>query len=127
MAEEIVFKVGVNTGNTANDLTKVDEGLKNINKSSKAVGKDATKSLDDLNKRVNNGTMSFRESSRAIKEYQTIALQAGRETPVGQEAIKQAALLTDRLKDLKNEINRASHDGSNMQAALQQGTTDVAG
>jgi hypothetical protein len=127
MAEEIVFKVGVNTGNSVNDLSKIDEELKDISKSSKAVGTDANQAFEELNKKVASGTLTMRESTKAIKEYQTIALNAGRESPVGQAAIQQAAQLQDKLTDLRNEITRASHDGKNMQAALQVGTSVVAG
>lgn len=126
MAEEIIFKVGVNTGNTAKDLDNIDKELKSISETSKDMA-GIDKRFDDLNKRVASGTMTMRESTKAIKEYQTIALQAGRETPIGQEAIARAAALTDELADLRNEIVNASHDGANMQAALQLGSGIVAG
>lgn len=126
MAEEIIFKVGVNTGNTAKDLDNIDKELKSISDTSKDMA-GIDKRFDDLNKRVASGTMTMRESTKAIKEYQTIALQAGRETPIGQEAIARAAALTDELADLRNEIVNASHDGANMQAALQLGSGIVAG
>tara|TARA_R110000868_G_scaffold279203_1_gene539273 strand:- start:19717 stop:21963 length:2247 start_codon:yes stop_codon:yes gene_type:complete len=126
MTEEIIFKVGVNTGNTAKDLGNIEKELKSISNTSKDIG-DIDKRFDDLNKRVESGTMTMRESTRAIKEYQTIALQAGADSPVGAQAIANAAKLTDELGDLKNAITNASHDGANMQAALQLGSGVAAG
>lgn len=132
--EEIIFKVGVKTGNTVKDLNQVENELKDINKEAGSVNKNAGKATQDLaarfaelQERVASGTMTMRESAKAVKEYQTIALQAGRESPIGQQAIQEAAQLQDRLADLRNEITRASHDGANMQAALQLGTTVTAG
>lgn len=125
--EEIIFKVGVNTGNTAKDLDNIEKELGQVDKAASSIGGDVTKRFDDLNKKVASGTLTMRESTRAIKEYQTIALQAGRETPVGIEAIARAAALTDELGDLRNEIKNASHDGMNMQAALQLGSSIAAG
>ena len=127
MAEEIIFKTSVDTGTTAKDLQAIDKELGNIDKTTKATGADLNKTFDDLNKRVESGTMTMRESTRAIKEYQTIALQAGRESPIGKEAIARGAELQDKLADLRNEITNASHDGKNMQAALQLGSTITAG
>lgn len=126
MTEEIIFKVGVNTGNTAKDLDNIDKELKSIASTSKQI-KDIDKRFDDLNKRVESGTMTMRESTKAIKDYQTIALQAGADSPVGAQAIANAAKLTDELGDLKNAITNASHDGANMQAALQLGSGVAAG
>ena len=126
MTEEIIFKVGVNTGNTAKDLDNIDKELKSISNTAKDISS-IDKRFEDLNKRVESGTMTMRESTRAIKEYQTIALQAGADSPVGAQAIANAAKLTDELGDLKNAITNASHDGANMQAALQLGSGVAAG
>lgn len=127
MADEIIFKVGVNTGNTAKDISNIDKELKNVNQSAKVVGSDGASQLEELNKRVASGTLTARQLTRAVKEYETIAIQAGRTSPIGQQAIQQGAALTDELADLRNEIVRASHDGKNMQAALQLGSGVAAG
>jgi hypothetical protein len=139
--EEIIFKVGVNTGNSVRDLGQVEKEISDVNKELRNTQKTATdmnksvdrstadvaKRFEDLREKVASGTLTMRESAKAVKEYQTIALQAGRESPIGQQAIQEAAQLQDRLADLRNEITRASHDGANMQAALQLGTTVTAG
>jgi len=127
MAEEIIFKTSVDTGTTANDLQAIDKELKNIDGTTKNTSNDLNKTFDDLNKRVESGTMSMRESTQAIKQYQTIALQAGRESPIGKEALQRAGELKDKLGDLKTEINNLGTDGARMKAALQLGSTITAG
>ena len=127
MAEEIIFKTSVDTGTTAKDLQAIDKELGNIDKTTKSASTDLNKTFDDLNARVESGTMSMRESAKAIKDYQTIALQAGRESPIGKEALQRAGDLKDKLGDLKTEINNLGTDGANMKAALQLGSTITAG
>lgn len=127
MAEEIIFKTSVDTGTTAKDLQAIDKELNNIDKTTKSTSNDLNKTFDDLNKRVESGAMSMRESTQAIKQYQTIALQAGRESPIGKEALQRAGDLKDKLGDLKTEINNLGTDGANMKAALQLGSTITAG
>jgi hypothetical protein len=126
MAEEIIFKVGVNTGNTSKDLDNIDKELKSISNTAKDMS-NINSRFEELNKKVASGTMTMRESTKAVKEYQTIALQAGKDSPIGAEAIANAARLTDELGDLRNQITNASHDGASMQAALQLGSGIAAG
>lgn len=127
MAEEIIFKTSVDTGTTAKDLQAIDKELGNIDKTTKSTSNDLNKTFDDLNARVESGTLTMRESTQALKQYQTIALQAGRESPIGKEALQRAGDLKDKLGDLKTEINNLGADGQNMKAALQLGSTITAG
>ena len=127
MAEEIIFKVGVDTGNSADDLKKVDQELKNIDTDSKKVGGDTAAQFEALNKKVEAGNMTMRQSTQAVKEYMSIALAAGRESPIGQAALKQAAELQDKIGDLKAEVANLAHDGKNLQGALQLGGAVAAG
>ena len=127
MAEEIIFKVGVNTGNTAKDLQNIDKELKKVDNSAKEIGTDGASKFEALNKKVEAGGLTVREYTKAVKEYQSIALEAGRTSPIGQEAIKRAGELKDTIGDLATEVKNAGTDGANMQAALQLGSTVVAG
>lgn len=127
MAEEIIFKVGVNTGSTVNDLNKIDKELQEVDKSAKSIGGDAASKFEALNKAVDAGKLSMRDSVKAIKEYQTIALNSSSDSPIGQEAITRAAELTDKLGDLRTQIQNASHDGADMQTAMQLGSGLIAG
>jgi hypothetical protein len=127
MTNEIIFKTRVDTGTTSKDLAAISTELGKIDEGTKTVGKDSAAQLEALNAKIKAGGMSARELSRAVNEYMTIARDAGRDSPIGRQAIADAAILTDEIKDLRNEINRSAHDGANMQAALQLGSTVVAG
>jgi hypothetical protein len=132
MAEnkEIVVKLTVDTKGTESgldsvksDLKGVEDGIKKINETPLSLDE----KLKKITKEVNAGGLSMRELTGKIKEYQTIALQAGRESPIGREAIKQAASLQDQLGDLRNEITRLSADGQKMQGALALGSAVAGG
>jgi len=121
MAEEIVFKTTVDTGNSVSAINNVDKALKEVDQTAKSTGTDVNKAFDDLNKKVESGELTVRQLTKAVKEYTTIAIQAGEDSPIGQQAIKQAGELKDRLGDLQTVINAAANDGRNMQTALQVG------
>lgn len=127
MVNEIIFKTRVDTGNSVNDLKAVNDQLKQVDTNVDTIGTDSASKLDALNKKIEAGGLSARQLTRSIKDYMTLAIEAGRTSPVGQEAIQRAAALQDELGDLRNEITNAAHDGKNMQAALQLGGTLVAG
>jgi hypothetical protein len=127
MVNEIIFKTRVDTGNSVNDLKAVNTELKQIDTNVDTIGTDSAGQLEQLNKKIAAGGMSARELSRAIKEYMTIAIQAGTETPVGKEAIANASQLKDDLRGLGEEVSRLKDGAAGMQAALQLGGTIVAG
>jgi hypothetical protein len=66
--------------------------------------------LQALNAKVEAGGLTMRQMTQAMKEYQSIAAQAGVESPVGQEAIRSAAELKDRIGDLKGATTALSSD-----------------
>ncbi len=117
--EELIFRTVVDTGKSVKDVEKLNDTLDETNDKVDDLGDKGRESLEALNERVASGTLTMREAAKAVKEYATIALQAGRETPVGQEAIKAAGELQDKLGDLRNEMQNAGTDGANLKAALQ--------
>lgn len=127
MDKEIVFKTKVDTGNTVKDINNIDKALKEVNKTVKDNSVDSQKAFEDLNTKVESGTLSMREMTRAVKEYQTIALQAGENSPIGKQAIEQAGQLKDRLGDLQQQVVNTGQDGRHLQGALSIGTGIVAG
>jgi hypothetical protein len=127
MDKEIVFKTKVDTGNTVKDINNIDKALKEVNTTSKTTSVNSQKAFEDLNAKVESGTLSMREMTRAVKEYQTIALQAGENSPIGKQAIAQAGELKDRLGDLQQQITNTGQDGKHLQGALSIGTGVVAG
>jgi hypothetical protein len=128
MSTEAIFNLRVNTGNSIEDINDFDKSIDNLNKSIQETqttlesgkGIDAfEKNLDDLDKKLKEGNLSIRQQSKLIKEYQTIALQAGESSPIGQRAINSAAELTDRLGDLRNQTTALSSDTVKLDTALQ--------
>jgi hypothetical protein len=127
MDKEIVFKTKVDTGNTVKDINNIDKALKEVNTTVKSNSVNSQKAFEDLNAKVESGTMSMREMTRAVKEYQTIALQAGENSPIGKQAIAQAGELKDRLSDLQQQVTNTGQDGKHLQGALAIGSGVIAG
>lgn len=71
--EEIIFKVGVDTGDSVQDVNKVGDAIEN-------VGKDAKKtdgSFVNLRKELKNLTLQLQNLDPASKEFETVAKRAG--------------------------------------------------
>jgi hypothetical protein len=117
--KEAVFSLRVDTGNSVQDIQNADKAVKNFNKDLKetqataASGTGVNKMQTDLqalNAKVEAGGLTMRQMTQAMKEYQSIAAQAGVESPVGQQAIRSAAELKDRIGDLKGATTALSSD-----------------
>ena len=127
MERTVIIDAQVNTGNSVEDLEKVTQGFDDVASASSKSNSQTQKQFDDLNKKIDKGGLSVRDYSKAIKEYTSIALAAGRTSPIGVEALNRAAQMKDELGDLKNEVTRLGADGRKLQASLQLGGTVVAG
>lgn len=127
MERTVIIDAQVNTGNSVEDLEKVAQGFDEVASASSKTSDQTQKQFDDLNKKVEKGGLSVRDYSKAIKEYTTIALSAGRTSPIGIEALNRAAAMQDELGDIRNEVTRLAADGRKLQASLQLGGTVVAG
>lgn len=121
--EQELNKVGTASSKAATDINKTNKSLKDITSSSDDVGK----KLKDLDAVVATTPKNFKELGKQITAYQTIALQAGRESAVGQEALRNAAKLKDQMVDLQNETKRLADDNKMLQGALGIGTGVLAG
>lgn len=152
MAEkEVVYKISADTknaqkslGDLENEIKSLNEELKNVEEGSKEF-EDLSKQLDKtntsmdkllstpegrfekLNKDFKEAPVNVRAMNKQIQEYQAIALEAGRTSPVGKAALQEAANLKDRYNDINAEVNRLADDGLKMQAGLDLGTGIVAG
>jgi hypothetical protein len=126
----VVVDLVINTKDTQKGLNDVQEELKGVEKEINNIN-DTPLTLDEqlkeITKSVEGGGLSMRELTKKIKDYQTIAVQASRESPIGREAITRAASLQDELGDLRNEITRLSADGQKMQGALALGSAVAGG
>ena len=115
------------TGDNAKKFNKVvfdtKSAINDVLKSSDSF----EKKLKDVDKIVKETPLNVRDMNKQIQAYQSIALSAGRETPVGKQALKQAADLRDRYIDIQNETKRLADDQKNLQGVIQIGSTVVAG
>ena len=103
----------------------MEDAIKDVQKTTNSSN--VEEKFNSLNQAIDKGEGSVEDLRKAIKSYQTIALSAGRTSPIGQEALKRSAQLKDKLTDLDNEVNRLSQDGKNLQGAMQIGGGVVAG
>ena len=117
--KEAVFSLRVDTGNSVQDVQSFDKAVNNLNKDLQSAQKTASSGtglddfatrLEELNQRVEAGGLSLREMTQVMKQYQTIAAQAGVESPVGAQAIQNAANLKDEIGDLKAATTALSSD-----------------
>jgi hypothetical protein len=125
--KEAVFSLRVDTGNSVQDVQSFDKAVNNLNKDLQATQKTAAsdagtdafaEKLAELNARVEAGGLSLREMTQVMKQYQTIAAQAGVESPVGADAIRNAAALKDEIGDLKAQTTALSSDFVGLDTAL---------
>lgn len=117
--KEAVFSLRVDTGSSVQDVQNFDKAINNLNKDVQNVQntakqgaglEDFDQRMSELNARVEAGGLTMRELTQAMKQYQTIAAQAGMESPVGKEALQAAAQLKDEIGDLKAATTALSSD-----------------
>lgn len=125
--KEAVFSLKVDTGNSVNDIKSFDQAVNSLNKDvntlqstvKEGAGTDVfADKLTELNAKVDAGGLTMREMTKAMKEYQNIAAQAGMESPVGQAAIAAAGQLKDGIGDIKSQVNALSSDTVKLDTAM---------
>jgi hypothetical protein len=102
------------------DIDDLNESLKETEKIvSKTSGVDKfTARLDELDAQIASGNLNTRQMNKLLQEYQTVAAQAGTQTPIGDRAIKSAAGLKDTLTDLQVRTKLLSSDYVKMDTTL---------
>jgi len=121
--EKELREVGQAADESAKQLKKPAQAMDEILNSSDNVNK----KLKDLDATVAKSPKNFRDLNKQIQAYQTIALQAGRESAVGRQALQRAAQLKDQMVDLQNETKRLADDNFRLQGAIGIGTGVIAG
>lgn len=125
--KEAVFTLRVNTGNSVQDVQNFDSAINDLNKDIQSVQQTASQTpgldtfeakLQELNAKVDAGGLTMRQMTQVMKEYQTIAAQAGMESPIGQQAIQNAAQLKDQIGDLKAATTALSSDFVGLDTAV---------
>ena len=127
--KETVIGVKVEAKNSIKTLGELEDAFKDVDKAVDNMAQDNSLEarLKSLNKTVKESPVNIRQMNKQIQEYQAIALEAGRESPIGKQAIQEAANLKDRYNDINAEVNRLANDGVKLQGALDLGTSVVAG
>ena len=128
--ETLALQVDVNTGKAVSNLGKLEKATKSVATTTKTAKKETItleQQFKNLNKQIKEEPVNIRAMNKQIQEYQAIALQAGRTSPLGREAIQKAAAIKDKYVDIQNEVNRLANDGVKLKAALDLGSTVVAG
>lgn len=125
--KEAVFTVKVNTGNSVQDLQNADKAVNQLNKDLTATQQTAKDSsgtdamaqrLADLDAKLEAGGLSMREMTKVMKEYQTIALQTGSQSPIGDQATRKASALKDEITDINTRTKLLSSDYIKLDTAL---------
>lgn len=125
MNEVVAIELQLDGGGSVKQVEKLEDALKEVNNTSSSLK--IEEKFEKLNTTLDTTTTTFGEMSQAIEAYKTIALNAGRESPVGKEALARAAELKDKIADLDREVDNLANDGRNLQAALQIGASVTAG
>lgn len=125
--KQAVFTLRVDTGNSVQDVQNFDQAVQNLNKDLKETQTTASQQngmdqfeakLQELNERLEAGGLSMRDMTKLMKEYQTLAAQAGQTSPVGQQAIENAGQLKDTIGDLKAATVALASDTVKLDTAL---------
>jgi hypothetical protein len=129
MAEKsAIFTLKVDTGNSVNDINSFDKSLQGLNKDidkTQSNLNDSTatdnfaQNLQDLNAKVEAGGLTMRQLSKVVREYQSIAMATGSTSPIGMEAIKRGAELTDKMGDVRKQTTALSSDFVKLDTAVQ--------
>lgn len=131
MAKEIAIQMTIDTSGAESNLVLVEDSLKDIEDSLKKIGAGGVGTLDDelakLNDLTTKSKLNWGEMGKAIEQYQNIALAAGKESPIGQEAIRRAAEMKQEVDLLTQSVDAASKKGQALQASMQLASTVVAG
>jgi len=125
--KQAVFTLRVDTGNSVQDVQNFDQAVQSLNKDLKETQTTASQQtgmdqfevkLKELNERLEAGGLSMRDMTKLMKEYQTLAAQAGQTSPVGQQAIENAGELKDTIGDLRAATTALASDTVKLDTAL---------
>jgi hypothetical protein len=138
MAEKsVVFSLKVNTGNSVKDIENFDKAVENLNQDLKDTATTAENisnqglstfdaKLAELDQRLQEGGLGLRDMTKLMKEYQNLAAQAGLESPIGKQAITNAAGLKDNIGDVKAQTTALSSDFVKLDTSLKAVETGAA-
>jgi hypothetical protein len=125
--KEAVFKLRVDTGNSVADINAADKAIQGFNKDLQATQTTAASGtgvnklstdLAALDAKIKTGGLSMQEMNKVMKDYQTIAIQAGTESPIGKQAMANAATLKDQIGDIRARTTLLASDTIKLDTAM---------
>ena len=128
--KNININIKDNAQKTAKNVDKMNESFYQTKKAYDAVlksGKPYQQQLKDIDKIVKETPLNVRDMNKQIQAYQSIALSAGRETPIGREALEKASQLRDKYVDIQNETKRLADDHRTLNGVMELASIGVAG
>lgn len=120
MAEEIIFRTKVDTGNTVSDLEKVDKELEEVNKEVQNIGQTAQKTSSQLQsgmKGTQKQTLSVKQELRQLKDRMSEIGNVG--DPEFKRLAKRAGQLKDQMNNANASIKAMSSDFPKLQVGVQ--------
>ncbi|QDP57218.1 MAG: hypothetical protein Unbinned221contig1000_6 [Prokaryotic dsDNA virus sp.] len=130
MDKEVNIKFTDNAEKTTKNVKSMNESFYQTKKAYDSVlksGKSFDKQLQDIDKIVKETPLNVRDMNKQIQAYQSIALSAGRETPIGREALEKASQLRDKYVDIQNETKRLADDHRTLNGVMELASIGVAG
>jgi len=124
-AQDAVQKLTEETQTLAEAITEVEDDIRNVSKAS-AESK-AAENFEKLNKIVDENVLSIQELGTAADNYKNIALAAGKESPIGQQALQMAADLEKQMDETTRSVDALKEGGRGLSTALSLGSGVVAG
>jgi len=106
--EEIILGLEVDTGNSVNDIEAIAGAMLDVD----AATKHAAEEYEILNTQ--------------LKDYRKVAIAAGKDSPIGKEAIKRAAELQERLHEVDKSISEVRVGGQKLNSAISVSHTALA-
>lgn len=106
-------------------LDQTQKEIKGVEQTTQSISLE--EKLANINAQVKSGELDIRQLGKMLKQYQSIALAAGENSPVGKQALQDAALLKDQIDGLNLKVKNLSHDAVNMKAAMELGRGVIAG
>ena len=91
----VAIKLTLDGGQTVKELESIEESLTEIEKELRNLSKsNATKGAEanmaNLNDIIENNALSVQDMTKAMENYVNIAATAGRESPIGKDALQRA-------------------------------------
>ena len=120
MAEEIVFNINVDAGNSAESVNAVNTELTETEKLTEEVGKQGTKSMRDLGNESNKASTAIKKPTTRLRELtDAMAMMSDQGGPEFQELAREAGTLQDQINNARAATNAMSNDFPGLQVGVQ--------